>query len=352
MPLAVVLAACSSTSSSSTSTSAASGTTTPKLNYTIGFSNPQGTQPVLDSFQKALTTAATREGITVDSLNAGLTVSKQVSDIQQFINEKVKAIVVFPLAGPPLAPVLTSARKAGILVLGYNAITTATATPSAIYPYNADINQGLINQGAKLLSAYMVQTLHGTGNILGVGIAAPVPSLHAFMAAIQADVTNGHPNMHWLETVADQTDNIAGAAAPVADALTKYHNKIDGIMAYFDGAAIGAAQSVKAAGTKSVITGQQGNTTGIAAIKSGEISATLNELPYNQALIALTMVKDLVAGKTATVPTVVHPTIALVTKANVGKYVSWNTEIAKIASGTLVPPTKVTATGTTVTAKG
>ncbi len=341
LPLAVVLSLLMMLVAYGTASEAAAS----KTRYTIGFSNPQGTQPVLDVFQRALTKAAAREGIKVTSLNAALTVSKQVSDIQQFINDKVKAIVVFPLAGPPLIPVLTSARKAGIVVLGYNAVTTEKATASAIYPFNADINQGIIHEGARLAARFMVKKLHGKGNVLGVDIAAPVPSLHAFMASEKHDVTSGHPGIHWLETVSDQTDDIAGAAGPVADALTKYHNDVAGVMAYFDGAAIGAAQSLKAAGVKAVVVGQQGNSTGIAAVKSGKLDATLDEMPYNQALIALTMVKDLVAGKAKAVPLVVHPPVKLITKATLGKYVSWNTALKKIAKGILRPPATVSING-------
>jgi ribose transport system substrate-binding protein len=341
LAVAILAAACSSTSSSSTAGKAASPSSTSSASYTIGFSNPEGTQPVLDDFQAALTDAAKREGITVTSLNAALSVSSQVSDIQQFINEKVRAIVVFPLAGPPLVPVLTQARKAGILVLGYNAVTTTTSTAAAMYPYNADLNQGIIHEGAQLAAQYVATALHDSGNILGVGIATPVPSLHAFMAAEQADVTAGHPNIHWLETVADQTDDIAGAAGPVADALTKYHNDINAVMAYFDGAAEGAAQSLKAAGVKAVVVGQQGNTDGIDAIKSGAMAATINEMPYEQALIALTMVNDLVAGKS--VPLVVHPPVQLVTKATLGQYLPWSTGLAEVESGKLLPPKTVTA---------
>ena len=309
--------------------------------YTIGFSNPQGTQPVLDAFQAVLTKAGAREGITVKSLNAALTVGKQVSDIQQFINEKVKAIVVFPLAGPPLVPVLTAARKAGIAVLGYNAVQTATATPKKIYPYSANINQNIVNDGAKLASAFVDKKLKGKGNVLGVDIAAPVPSLHAFMASEAKDVTAGHPGVKWLETVSDVTDNIAGAAGPVADTLTKYHNKVAAVMAYFDGAAIGAAHALKAAGVKAVVVGQQGNETGITAIKNGELTATIDLEPYKEGLIALTMVKDLVEGKR--VPTIVTAPVTLITKRNLKSYEPWGKALKEIAKGKLKPPAKVTA---------
>jgi ribose transport system substrate-binding protein len=315
-----------------TSGGSSSGSSSSKGGYTIGFSNPQGTQPVLNTFQQALTVAAKRQNITVTSLNANLSVSNQVSDIQQFINQKVKAIVVFPLAGPPLDTVLTKARQAGIIVLGYNAL--------AAYPYNADLDQGLAKEGAPLLANFVLKQLHNKGNVLGVTIGQPVPSLQAFMSANQADVTHGQKNVKWLATVADQTDDIAGAAQPVANALTKYNNKVNAVMAYFDGAAIGAAQSLKTAGVKNaVITGQQGNNDGVGAVKSGEISATLDVMPYNEALIALTMVQQLVNGKST--PGVLYAPVKLITKSNASSYNPWPSEVSKIQSGKSKPPSNL-----------
>ncbi|MHB8304254.1 MAG: hypothetical protein ACYDC6_15805, partial [Acidobacteriaceae bacterium] len=113
---------------------------------------------------------------------------------------------------------------------------------------------------------------------------------------------------------------------------------------------VGAADALKAAGVNAIVVGQQGNADGIAAIKSGELAATLNLRPYDQALIALAMVRDLVAHKS--VPLVVHASVVLVTKANLGSYVPWSTGLAEVASGKLTPPTTITATGTVVGSTG
>lgn len=347
--LAALTAACGSSSHASSNAStttapsvaAAPTSTTPSTHYVIGYSNPQGTQPVLNNFGQALAAAGAREGIQVKSLNAALSVSNQVADIQQFINEKVNAIVVFPLAAQALVPVLTQARKAGIVVLGYNAVVTDSVTSSSLYPYNADLNQGILHQGAKLLADYVVGQLHGSGSILGVVASAPVPALHAFLAAEQKYATTGNPGIHWLETASDATDDIAGAASSVADALTKYHNNVNAIMGYFDGAAIGAAQSLKSAGASAITTGQQGNTDGISAVQSGQISATIDLAPYKQAVIALKMVTVLLAGQS--VPTVVHPPVTLITKSNVGSYVPWSQGLSEVQNGTIAPPSTITA---------
>ncbi|MGH9075475.1 MAG: sugar ABC transporter substrate-binding protein, partial [Acidimicrobiales bacterium] len=184
--------------------------------------------------------------------------------------------------------------------------------------------------------------LHGKGNVLGVNISLPVPSLDAFIASEKQDVTSANPGIHWVGTAFDQTDDIAGADSSVASALTKYHNKVQAVMAYFDGAAIGAARALQSVGVKNVvIVGQQGNTDGIQAVKDGTISATINEMPYQQALIAFTMVKDLLAGKT--VPLVIHPPVQFITKSNLSQYVPWTTGIQEIADGKLTPPTSLSS---------
>jgi ribose transport system substrate-binding protein len=86
-------AACTSASSGGATTG---GTTTGHKGITIGFANPQDTQPVLQAFQQALTAAAARDGDKVIALNAALSVNQQVSDIQTLVTDKVNVIIVFP----------------------------------------------------------------------------------------------------------------------------------------------------------------------------------------------------------------------------------------------------------------
>ncbi|MGH9116035.1 MAG: sugar ABC transporter substrate-binding protein, partial [Acidimicrobiales bacterium] len=182
--------------------------------------------------------------------------------------------------------------------------------------------------------------LHGTGNVLGVSSAASSSWQRAFVSAAQTDVVATNPMIQWLETVADQSDGAAGAARQVAGALVKYRHKVDAVVAGSDAEAIGAARSIGAAKVKAVVVGQQGGSDGINAIKSGEIDATINVMPYNQALIALAMIRDIAAGKT--VPPVVHAPVQLVTTDNLSQYVPWSMGLQEVASGQLRPPTAIT----------
>lgn len=334
----LMVAACTSASSTgaatggSTPTSSGSGSaTTTSSHITIGFANPQDTQPVLEAFQAALTAAASRVGDKVISLNAGLSVNQQVSDIQTFITDKVNVIIVFPIAVPPLQAALSQAHAAGIKLLGYNAVLPG-ATSAA--PFDTDLDQGIVVNGAKDAASYVSGALKGKGNVLGINIGAPVPSLIAMVDNYKADVTAGNPGIKWLETATDATDSLSGGQTAAADAITRYHGNIQAVMSYTDEAAIGAYNALKAAGIKNVvIIGQQGDADGINAIKSGEIQGDIDTQPWKEALYALKMSQDLMDG-TSLPPIVEYPAV-FITKANLSSYVSWQTAINQISSGAM-----------------
>lgn len=332
----LVVAACTSASTPA-GTAATPAPTTAGGGHggiTIGFANPQDTQPVLQAFQQALTAAAARDGDRVISLNAGLSVSQQVSDIGTLVTDKVNVIIVFPLAGPPLAPALAQAHKAGIKLIGYNALIPTGAPPASAAPFDADLDQGIVVKGAKDAASYVDTALKGKGNVLGINIGAPVPSLVAMVANYKADVTAGHPGVRWLGTAFDQTDSLSGGQVAMQDAITRYHGNINAVMSYTDEAAIGAAHALQQAGVKgTVIIGQQGNADGIAALRAGTIQGDIDTQPWKEAIYALDMARDLATGKS--VPALVEFPSVFITKANLSSYVPWNTAIHEISDGSM-----------------
>jgi ribose transport system substrate-binding protein len=342
----VALAACgsSNSSSSSSSTAAASGsgsassTSTSSSSSTkqlvVGFSNPQGAQPILQTFQKSLVAAGKNLGIKVVPVDAQLNPQKQVSDINQMVAQHVNGIIVFPLAPGTLNPALNQARAQGIKVLGFNAVVQKPAAGASIAPYDADFDQGEDYQGAQLLAQYVSQQLHGKGNVLGIGIGVPVPSLHFMVQQYQADLKQLSPSMTWLSTVDNATDDINGGQKVASQATTRYHGNIQAVMAYNDDSAIGAAIALKSAGSQNaVIVGQNGDPQGVNALKTGQMSAMVDILPWRQALIAATMMHDLLSGKS--VPNWVANPVALYTKSNVSTRLDWDKAVSEIQSGQL-----------------
>lgn len=321
----LIVTGCSSSNGSSTGTSGSK-------HYTVGFSNPTGAQPILQTFQTAFTAAAAQDNITVKSLDAQLDPNKQVSDVNQFVAQHVNAIVVFPISQNSLTPALNRARQAGIKILGFNAILSPNT--ASIAPYDANFDQGEDFQGAQLLADYVGQQLHGKGNILGVGIGVPVPSLQFMVSQYKKDITTKYPGIQWLSTASNATDDIAGGEKAVGDALTKYKGNIQALMSYNDDSAIGGAVAFKNAGVKNpIIVGQNGDPQGVQAIKDGNMSAMIDIVPWREALVGEALVKRLLEGKS--VPKWVATPVEMYTKATIGKRLDWTKAVSEIKNGTL-----------------
>jgi ribose transport system substrate-binding protein len=314
--------------------SGAARTTQAKKQFVVGFSNPTGGAASLNATQAAVIALGKHLGFKVIALDAQLNAQKQVSDINQFIAQKVDGIIVFPLAPNTLNPALKRAQKAGIKVLGWDALATPPAAGASIAPYNANMDQGLSFGGAQKLVDLVGKMLHGKGNVLGVGLGAPVPSIAFQLKQYQKLLAKSYPNMKWLATAENPTDDIAGGEKVVSEAATRFHGQINAVMSYNDNSSLGASIALRSAGVKNpVLVGEGGTPAGLDGVKSGKITASIDIVPWRQGLILATMVDRLMKG--TSVPAWVENPVDLYTKANITKYVSWDAEIKKIASGAL-----------------
>jgi ribose transport system substrate-binding protein len=298
--------------------------------FTVGISNPQAAQPILKLTQDSFTQAAQQEGIAVKALDAALDPAKQVTDVDQLVAQHVDAIVVYPLDANSLKPALDRAEKAGIKIIGWAALASPTS-PAGVY--STSVDTGGSYRGSKLLGDYVKEQLGGSGRVLGVGLATPVPALETMVSQYKATVTEG-TDIDWLGRVDNTTDDIAGAQKVVATALTKYQNNVQAIMAYNDSSAIGAAVAAKAAGLSDVvIVGQNGDEDGVKAVQDGRMSATVDLVPWRTGLILATLTRAVLDGKT--VPTYVTSPSELYTKANLGDRLAWDDAESQIKAGTL-----------------
>ncbi|MGH3262328.1 MAG: sugar ABC transporter substrate-binding protein, partial [Trebonia sp.] len=250
-----------------------------------------------------------------------------------FITDRVSAIVVFPDDVNALNPALIKAKQAGIKIIGLNAFLPSAynSTPNVPAPYDVNLDWGYV-RGPYLEAKFVAKQLHGKGNVVGIKIPVPVPSLDAMLSAYQNYVTAGNPGIHWLGTLPDATDDLAGARQAMADAITRYHGDIQAVMAYTDIAGIGAYQALSSAGIHNVvIIGQQGNQTGVDALKAGQIQADIDTEPYTAAVWAYEMTKRVVSG--SSFPKFANLPIRILTQANADSYVPWSTGIDNIKSG-------------------
>ena len=302
----------------------------------VGFTNPTEAQPVLDYMGKGIIARAKRLGVKVVQLDDQLTITKQVSDINTLVGEHVNGIINFPLDTTAVGPAIASARKAGIAVVGIGVLkgTSLTYKPSAT-SFQAVVNQGGI-PGGKEVGGYLAKALHDKGNFVAIGLSTPVPGVIYQLKQSVDGALRGHSGMHLLGEVYNSTDNETGGLKAMDEAIAHWGKKINGVIAYNDLSAIGAAIALKQNHmSKVVITGRNGDVQGVAAVKSGQISALDTILPWTEGATAMNLIYRLMKG-TKHVPAVGAVNNLLYTKANIGKRLSWTKAIQELSKGKLV----------------
>ncbi len=158
--------------------------------------------------------------------------NKQISDIQDFINEKVDALIVSPNEAEPITPIVEKAYKAGIPV-----IMVDRKIASDQYTAFVGANNFLIG---KEVGNYAINLLKGKGNIVEIrGLQGSTPATerhNGFMSAIAK-----YPNIHIIFS-SDGKWLRAPAKQEMQSALKQYH-KINLVYAHNDEMAIGAYQA-------------------------------------------------------------------------------------------------------------
>lgn len=331
--LALLAAACGS--SSSPISKKTSKVAVSKTSYVVGFTNPTEAQPVLDAIGQAIINRGKVLGVKVIQLDDQLSISKQVSDIETLTAEHVNAIIVFPLDAQAVVPALTAARNDGIKVV---AISGETGNADGTYPpikppYQADVTQGGV-PGGKLVGNFIAAKLHDKGNIVGIGLSTPVPGVIFQLSMEKYFALKGHPDLHWLGEVYNSTDNEAGGLKAMQQAIARWGHEINGVIAYNDLSAIGAAIALKQAGmTNVVITGRNGGLNGRRALEDHEISAMDDILPWDQGATAMNVAYRLIKGES--VPSVTQVPNKLYTPSTISKQLLWSRALKEVREGKL-----------------
>jgi ribose transport system substrate-binding protein len=169
--IALALAACSSGSSSAGAGSSAGTVTTNKnapswcgpKKITLGLTDGFGG----NSWRLVTTASAKNEASKCPSVtafyyaNGDGNTQKAISDIQGMVARGVKALVVFPDAGPAILPALRSAYQAGVITVPYR--VSAAGTPGQ--DYNVFIGTDFTQAGVEW-GQWLTQVLPNGGNVL------------------------------------------------------------------------------------------------------------------------------------------------------------------------------------------
>lgn len=235
---------------------------------TIGWLNPNGAVESLSSLGEAIEIATEQRGGSVVALDAGAQPDQQVTQMQQLIDRKVDAIIVWPLDAQALGPVVKRANAAEIPVVAVEANSDLSVTD--LGGYTTQIALGTDYMGF-MTAREMARQAPG-GKVVVAGFVVPVPFISALTDA-QASWAEEF-GLDVVETVQNQTDDVAGGSEAIAGALAQ-HPDVTGVLGYSDATAIGGALAARESGLKVTAIGTNGASDAFEAIKSGRLFATM-----------------------------------------------------------------------------
>jgi ribose transport system substrate-binding protein len=240
-------------------------------------------------------------------------VNTQISQIQQFINQKVDVIIIAAVNSSTLGPQIDQATKAGIPVIATNlSISGPGADQLVSYVGPNDVGAG--EQEAQ----HLVDALNGKGNI--VVMQGPVGQSGAI------DRTKGIQNIlaknPGIKLLAMQPANWDRTQAYklMQDWLSRYGDQLNGLVAENDDMGIGSIQALKEKGLdkKIPVSGVDAIKDGLRALRSGELVETNLQNGALELGEAVQVALDHVQGKP--VPKLAIIEMPEITKANVDKF--------------------------------
>ncbi len=252
--------------------------------------------------------------VKVTSVSADYDLSKQFSQIDNFISSKVDLILINAVDPSAMASAIKKARDAGIVVVAVDVDAKGV---------NATVQTDNVEAG-KLACQYLVDKLAGKGNVIiqnGPQVTAVTDRVKGCKAALASA-----PQIKVLSDDQDAKGSREGGLNAMQGYLTRFP-KIDGLFAINDPQAIGshlAAKQLKRSGI--VITSVDGAPDIENALKTDtQIQASASQDPWAMAQTAVNVGNDILNDK-APAEAVTLLTPKLITRDNVGTYSGWSSK--------------------------
>ena len=236
-----------------------------------------------------------------------LDASKQLDQIDNFIAQKVNAIVVVPVDYDGIVPGIEKANQAGIPV-----ISLIISSHGGKFTYVGSSNA----EAGRLQGEYMHDHLPKDAKIVylqgTLGLYHTAERQKGFEAALK------RPDVEMLAVQSADFDRAKGMQT-TEDWIQSFPH-FDGLIAANDQMALGALQALKGADRAKgvLISGIDGLPDTVKAVADGDIAQTIFQNAQAEAQAAIDVIEDIKAGKPAPKEKIVP--FEPITKDNVSKY--------------------------------
>ena len=287
-------------SNNSASTNGSSG-------KTIGVSIQNREAQFYQDMEAGMKAEAQKYGYTVNVVDASRDNSKQQSQVEDFISQKVAAIVLTPYDSQAIGSAIVEANKAGIPVFTAD-IANASSQGTVVAHIASDNVQGG-GQAGKLICAALPN-----GGEVAIIDEPEVTSVQDRVKGFKAALASGCPAVKIVADI-DGGGERAKASSATEDILQS-HKNLKGIFGINDDSALGAAKAVEAAGLsgKIAIVGYDAAPEARDAIKSGAMYGDAIQHPDQIGAQTIDAIHDSFDGKT--VPKKIAVPVGTFTKAD------------------------------------
>jgi ABC-type sugar transport system substrate-binding protein len=264
--------------------------------------------------------AKTQPGVTLQIEDAKDDVSKQLSQIQNFIANKMDAIIVNPVDTSATEAMTKLAAEAGVPLVYVN---REPADVDKLGPKAAFVASNEKDSGT-LETKEICRLLGGKGNILV--IEGELSNQAAVQRTKDIHDVIATSDCSGMKIIAEQTASWDRTKAQnlMTNWLSK-DMKFDAVISNNDEMAVGAIQALKAGGIdtkKAIVGGVDATQDALASMKTGDLKATVFQDAAGQGKGAVDAALSLAAGKS--VEKKVYIPFQLVTPANMADFMKKN----------------------------
>ena len=282
---------------------------------TIGITqNNVGVDSYQTTYEQAfMSYAAELDGVETVVLDAGGDVARQIGQIQDLIQQRVDAIIIWPTQGQAVVPAVRQAHMAGIPVVITNSqIAEEGFEFIASFSGPDNITQG--NYAAEM----MCDALDGEGQIVQITGQPGYTTAMERQEGFEDRLAEACPGVEIMESQPGDW-NRERAQRVMENFLTKY-DQIDGVYSGDDNMGVGALNAAKAAGRADgmVLIGATNFAVGYEAMERGEYWGSVYQSPVEDARNALDTALAVVQGED--VPFLNYFDTPKITQANMDEF--------------------------------
>lgn len=275
----------------------------------IGMTFQELNNPYFVSMQEALKEAAASIGAEVVVTDAGHDVAKQISDVEDMLQQKIDILLLNPTDSAGIEAAVHAAKAAGVIVVAVDANANGPV----------DTFVGSKNRDAGYMSCkHLGEAVGGKGEVAildGIPVVPILQRVEGCKAALAE-----FKDIKLVDTQNGRQDR--SVALGVVENMIQSHPNLVGIFSVNDGGAMGALSAIQGSGKDIKLTSVDGAPEAVKAIADGTpFIETTAQFPRDQVRVGLAMALAQKWGARV-VPKEVPIDVMVVDSKNAGKF-SW-----------------------------